>query len=109
MWKKTALTILSLIGFALLAAATFLPCYATSPRETRTRILQEDLFTMRQILDQYTLDHHRHPRSLDDLVAAGYVRQMPVDPMTGRNDTWVWEWSADPKTPGITGINSGHR
>lgn len=100
---------LCLSGFVLLAAAIFLPCYVTSPRETRTRILQQDLFSMRQILDQYTLDHHRRPQSLDDLVAAGYFRQMPVDPMSGRSDTWVLEWSEDPRTPGIIGIHSGHR
>jgi general secretion pathway protein G len=61
---------------------------------------------MRQILDQYTLDHHKHPRSLDDLVAGGYLKQVPSDPMTGRRETWVVEWSDDPKMPGITGIRS---
>jgi general secretion pathway protein G len=61
---------------------------------------------MRQILDQYSLDNHKHPQSLDDLLTAGYLKQMAVDPMTGRNDTWVLEWSDDPMTPGITGIRS---
>jgi general secretion pathway protein G len=109
MWKKTSLITLSLAGFVLITAAIFLPCYVTSPQETRTRILQQELFAMRQVLDQYTLDHQRYPQSLDDLVGAGYLRQMPVDPMTGRSDTWVWEWSGDPKAPGIIGIHSGHR
>jgi general secretion pathway protein G len=61
---------------------------------------------MNQILNQYTLDNHKHPLSLDDLVAAGYLKQMPTDPMAERNDTWVLEWSDDPKTPGIVGIRS---
>ena len=95
---------LSLVGFVLLAAALFFPCYVTSPRETHARILQQDLFIMREIISQYTLEHHRCPQSLDDLVAAGYLKQMPVDPMTGRSDTWVLEWSDDPNTPGIIGI-----
>lgn len=64
---------------------------------------------MRQLLNQYTLDHHRHPQSLDDLVTAGYLRKIPVDPMTRRSNTWVLEWSDDPKTPGIIGIHGGHR
>jgi general secretion pathway protein G len=101
--------VLSLAGFVLLAAAIFLPCYVTRPRESRERVLQQDLFTMRQILDQYTLDNHRHPQSLGDLVTAGYLRQIPVDPMTGRSDTWVLEWSDDSKMPGIVGIHGGHR
>jgi general secretion pathway protein G len=100
--------VLSLAGFVLLAAAIFLPCYVT-PREARARILQQDLFTMRQVLERYTLDHYGRPQSLDDLVAAGYLHQIPVDPMTSRNDTWVLERSDDPKTPGIIGIHSGHR
>ena len=108
MWKKTSLIMLSLAVFVLLAAAIFLPCYVTSPRKTRARILKQDLFTMRQILDQYALDHHRRPQSLDDLVAAGYLRQMPIDPMTGRSDTRVLEWSDDPKAPGIIGIHNVH-
>jgi len=106
MWKKAALITLSLIGLAYLAAEMFGPSYVTSSREARERVLQQDLFNMGQILSQYTLDNHKRPQSLDDLVAAGYLKQVPVDPMTGRNDTWILEWSDDPKTPGITGIRS---
>lgn len=109
MLKRAAIIGLALVGLACVAVELFAPRYVTSPRETRERILQQDLFTMRQILDQYTLHHHRRPQSLDDLVYAGYFRQMPLDPFTGRSDTWVLEWSDDPKTPGIIGIHSGHR
>jgi general secretion pathway protein G len=108
MWKKTALVTLLLIGLAWLAAEMFVPRCVFRPREARERILQQDLFTMRHILRQYTLDNHKHPQSLGDLVAAGYLKQVPADPMTGRNDTWVLEWSDDPQAPGIIGIrNSG--
>ena len=104
MWRKAAPIALSLVGLAWLGAEMFIPRYVTSPREARERVLQQDLFTMRQILSQYTLDNHKRPQSLDDLVAAGYLKQVPVDPITGRNDTWVLEWSRDPKTPGIIDI-----
>src|SRR5262249_10848491 len=109
MLKKTSLIMFSVAGFVLLAAAIFLPCYITNPQEIQVRVLQQDLFAMRQVLDQYTLEHHRHPQSLNDLVAGGYLRQVPVDPMTRRSDTWVLEWSDDPMMPGIIGITSGHR
>ena len=56
MWKKAALITLSLIGLAWLGAEVFVPSYLTSPRVARERVLQQDLFTMRQILSQYTLD-----------------------------------------------------
>jgi general secretion pathway protein G len=109
MWKKGTLIALAVVGLAWLGVKVFVPSHVTSPRENRERILRQDLFTMNQILSQYTLDNHKHPQSLDDLVAAGYLKQMPTDPTTGRSDTWVLEWSDDPKSPGIIGIHSGHR
>jgi general secretion pathway protein G len=62
--------------------------------------------TMRSIFSQYTLDHEKRPQSLDELVSAGYIKKIPPDPMSGRTDTWVLEWSDDPKTPGMVGIRS---
>lgn len=79
-----------------------------SPRKAREHILKQDLFTMRAIVDQYTLDKHRRPQSLDDLVTSGYVKKIPKDPMTGRNDTWIVKCSGDRSAPGIEEIESGH-
>jgi general secretion pathway protein G len=85
----------------------FVPGYVTTPRQAREMQLQHNLITMRAIISQYTLDLQRRPQSLNDFVTAGYIRQMPIDPMTRRNDTWVLEWSNDPKMPGIINIRSG--
>jgi general secretion pathway protein G len=41
------------------------------------------------VISQYTLDKQKAPQSLDDLVSSGYLKQLPVDPTSGRNDTWV--------------------
>ena len=109
MRKKAALIALALVGFAWPAVKIFVPSCVTSRQEARERVLRQDLFTMNQILSKYALDNHKHPQSLDALVASGYLKQMPTDPMTGRSDTWVLEWSGAPKTPGIIGIHSGHR
>ncbi|HZS99259.1 MAG TPA: hypothetical protein VFA40_20915 [Terriglobales bacterium] len=109
MWKKGTLIALALFGLAWLAAKVFVPNYVTSPRENRERTLRQDLFTMNQILNQYTLENHKNPQSLDDLVAGGYLKKIPTDPSSGRSDTWVLEWSDDPKSPGIIGIHGGHR
>jgi general secretion pathway protein G len=64
---------------------------------------------MRSIIGQYTLDHHRRPQSLDDLVTSGYLKEVAPDPMSGRKDTWVLEWSDDPKSPGIIGTHSSRK
>ena len=105
MSKKAVFIGLGLLGIGLLVST--LPTYVTSPRESRARVLAADVATMRAIFSQYTLDHQKRPQSLDELVNAGYIKKIPPDPMTGRTDTWVLEWSDDPKTPGIMGIRSG--
>lgn len=85
----------------------FAPSYVTSPRQAREWTLQQNLDVMRALINQYTVDKQKRPQSLNDLGEAGYIRRTPLDPMTKRNDTWVLEWSNDPKMPGIVNIRSG--
>ncbi len=85
----------------------FVPGYVTSPQQAREWKLHQNLHVMRAILNQYVLDLRRRPQSLNDLVENGYIREIPPDPMTERNDTWVLQWSDDPKMPGITNVRSG--
>jgi general secretion pathway protein G len=103
-WRAVPIA-LGFIALAVLAARY--GGYSDSVTKMRGLTLRQDLFTMRAIVDQFTLDKHRRPQSLTDLVAAGYLKHVPTDPMTGRNDTWILEWSDDPKMPGIIGIRSG--
>ena len=74
----------------------------------RDLTVRQDLLTMRALIGQFTLDKHKLPRSLLDLVAGGYLKEVPTDPMTGRKDTWVLKCSNDPATPGIESIDSGY-
>jgi len=95
------------LGAAVLLVSLFIPVHVDTIRESRERILQNNLQVMRMVIKQYTLDNQKRPQSLNDLVDAGYVSQTPTDPITRRNDTWALEWSTDPKTPGIVNIRSG--
>jgi general secretion pathway protein G len=95
------------LAAAVALASLFVPSYVTTPRQAREFTLQQNLHVMRAILNQYALDLRRRPQSLDDLVEAGYIRWIPADPTTKRNDTWVLEWSDDPRMPGIVNIRSG--
>jgi general secretion pathway protein G len=106
MLKKTALVALGLIALVLLAAELLLPSYVTSPRQARERVLQRDLYAMRTVIRQYTLDKQQRPHSLDDLIVAGYLKDVPIDPATKRKDTWIVECSKDPRAPGIVGIGA---
>jgi general secretion pathway protein G len=108
MLKRAAPVALGLVALALLAAKLFVPSYVTSPRKARERIIRQDLLTMRAVIGQYTLDRRKRPHSLDDLVVAGYLKDVPTDPTTGRRDTWIVECSKDPAAPGIVGIDTGH-
>ena len=88
-----SLLLLSVIGFT-----------STDPRE---RVLRDDSSILRFEIKQYTIDHQKRPQSLSDLVEGGYLKQLPIDPFTGRKDTWVPEFSRDQKNPGITDVRSG--
>jgi general secretion pathway protein G len=107
MRRKAVLGAFALTALALVAAKLFMPRYVTSLRESRQLTLRQNLFTIRAELNQYTLDLHRRPHSLDDLVIAGYLKYVPLDPLTGRKDTWIVECSSDPAAPGIVNISSG--
>ena len=102
MWKKAALTTLALIGIAWLAAEMFFTSYVTSPRESRERILQNDMFEMREILSQYTLDNHKRPQSLNDLVTAGYLKEVPPDPITGGTTHGFWSGPTTRRCPALS-------
>jgi len=66
-----------------------IPAYLQSIKRAREAVLKEDLHTMRSAIDQYTVDKEKAPQTLDDLVQAGYLKVIPVDPMTSRSDTWM--------------------
>ena len=78
-------TTLLVIALALLFPG---PLGADSITGAKEMVLRDDLFTMRSVIDQYTLDKQKAPQSLEDLVAAGYLSSIPIDPFTGRRDTW---------------------
>ena len=83
-----------------------------SELRARESILRQDLLTIRSVIYQYSLDKEKAPQSLQDLIDAGYLKQIPVDPMTNSRDTWqtVQEGtlvSVDQDQPGITDVHSG--
>jgi len=71
-----------------LLAAIAVPAYVQNVRHAREAVLREDLETMRKAIDAYTIDKQKAPQTLDDLVQAGYLKILPVDPFTHRSDTW---------------------
>jgi len=95
-----------------LLAAIAIPSYTNNIRNAKEAVLREDLHTLRGAIDSYTVDKQKAPQALDDLVQAGYLKIMPVDPFTRRSDSWVPVQSdslssIDQTQPGIDDVHSG--
>lgn len=108
----TLIELMIVISIILILVSIAAPIYSTSILRAREAVLKDDLFTMRSVISQYTLDKQRAPQSLDDLVSAGYIKQVPIDPMTNARDTWTVDQedvllSVDQQQPGISDVHSG--
>jgi general secretion pathway protein G len=73
----------------------------------REQVLRDNLYRLRKSIDLYAADHNALPQSLDDLMKAGYLREVPADPMTGKND-WGINLGDDPNARGRRGIADVH-
>ncbi len=97
----------------LILATMSVPIFQLAIVHAREAVLKDDLFTLRKLIDEFTLDKQHPPTSLDDLVEAGYLRAgIPVDPFTGSNDTWHTDVEEVPLNPtqaasGIVDVHSG--
>jgi general secretion pathway protein G len=92
--------------------AMAVPMYQKAIVRAKESVLKNNLFTLRTLIDEYTFDKAKAPQTLDDLVREGYLRQVPVDPMTGTNQTWrlIMEdamASVNQMEPGIFDVRSG--
>src|SRR5215472_1294543 len=77
--------VMAIIGIILSMAV---PIYQKSIIRSKESVLKQNLFTMRTVIDEYTYDKQKAPQSLQDLVQQGYLRAIPVDPMTGSDSSW---------------------
>ena len=100
--------VMAIIGVLAVVA---IPSYVGAVRQAREAVLKEDLHVMRDAIDSFTADKQKAPQSLEDLVTEGYLRSIPVDPMTRAKDTWVTSFSdalhsVDQTDPGIDDVHS---
>ena len=106
----TLLELMVVIFIIMILASIAMPVYNQSVVQARESVLRSNLATLRSVISQYTLDKQKAPQSLDDLVTSGYLRQIPLDPMT-RQPNWevVQEdvmMAVDQQGPGITDVHS---
>jgi general secretion pathway protein G len=104
----TLLELMIVISIIIILASVALPQYQKTIMHARETVLKDDLFKMRSLIDQYSADKGKLPQSLDDLVTAGYMREVPKDPITDNKD-WNIVTGEDPySTEGGTGVTDVH-
>ena len=107
-WTLVELTIV--ISLITVLAAIALVGYRNAITRSREAVLKEDLFRMRDAIDQYYADRGEYPSTLENLVTDGYLRTIPEDPLTGSAETWQTELAeldpADPFAQGIYDVKS---
>lgn len=108
----TLIELMVVISIVVILMSIAIPRYEASIQHARETVLHEDLYTMRSLIDQYTLDKQKAPQSLQELVDAGYLKQIPKDPFTNSRETWVpvtddTIMSPDQTQPGIVDVHSG--
>lgn len=103
-----------MIVMAIIAVlmAVALPKYTRSITRSKESVLKNNLFTLRTVIDEYTYDKQKAPQTLQDLVSDGYLRQIPIDPMTGNAESWrlIMEDAGNTVNqtqPGIFDVRSG--
>ena len=105
----TLLELMIVISILVILAMIAMAQYNRTVLAAREATLREDLYTMRKMIDQYAADKGKLPQSLSDLQTAGYVHDIPVDPMTDAAD-WQVEFGDDPGSAGgeqgVTNVRS---
>jgi general secretion pathway protein G len=108
----TMIELLIVMTVIVVLASMAMVGYRNSVRRSQEAVLKENLFRMRDALDQYYADKNKWPGDLSELVSEGYIREIPEDPMTKSKDTWRTEQAEpDANNPasagGIDNVFSG--
>jgi general secretion pathway protein G len=104
----TLLELMIVITVIIILAAITLPQYQKTIMATREAVLRDDLSKFRSLIDQYAADKQKLPQSLDDLVSAGYMRELPKDPITGQADWTVTTGDDVNSSSGEQGVTDVH-
>ena len=115
-WKRlggfTFVELMVVITIMVIIISMAIPIYNRSIIRAKESVLKNNLFTLRTQIDNYSADKAKAPQNLQDLVTEGYLQKLPVDPMTGNNQSWriVMEdasQSISQSEPGIFDVHSG--
>jgi general secretion pathway protein G len=108
----TLIEMMIVMAIISIMVAIAIPIYQKALTRTKESLLKNNLFTMRTVIDEYTFDKKKAPQSLQDLVSEGYLRAVPIDPITGSDQSWVTVMEdaltqVDQTQAGIWDVHSG--
>jgi len=108
----TMIELLIVMAVITILVSIAVPFYQKSIIRSKESVLRNNLFTLRTVIDEYTMDKGKAPQTLQDLVSDGYLRNVPVDPMTASDQSWktIMEdatTSVSQTEPGIFDVRSG--
>lgn len=108
----TLIELMIVMAIMSILLAIALPIYQKSILRAKESVLRHNLFTLREMIDEYTIDKQQAPETLQDLVSEGYLRQVPQDPITNSDQTWRITMEDTPiggssSSPGIFDVHSG--
>jgi general secretion pathway protein G len=108
----TMIELLVVVSLVIILAGIGMAQYKSGVIRAQEAVLKEDLFRLRDVIDQFYADKQKYPQSLEELVEGGYLRAIPKDPFTGSADTWQpIQAEPDPSNPmaelGIINVKSG--
>lgn len=108
----TMIELMIVMAVITILVSIAVPYYQKTLIRSKESLLRNNLFTLRTVIDEYTIDKGKAPQTLQELVTEGYLRSVPTDPITGSADTWriVMEDgmnSVSQSEPGIFDVRSG--
>jgi len=108
----TMIELMIVMTIIVIIISMAIPMYQRSILRAKESVLKHNLFTLRTVIDEYTYDKQKAPQALQDLVSEGYLRDVPLDPITSSNTSWKLQMeesvsSASQTEPGIFDVRSG--
>jgi general secretion pathway protein G len=108
----TLIELMVVMAIVSVLLAIAVPVYQKSIIRAKESVLRNNLFTLRTMIDEYTIDKQKAPESLQTLVSEGYLRQIPQDPITNSDQTWRVIMEDQPvggstASPGVFDVKSG--
>lgn len=103
--------LLIVMTLVIILASVGMTQYRSSVTRAEEAVLKENLFRMRDAMDQFYADKNKWPADLAELVSEGYIREIPIDPFTKSKESWVTRTAEpdanNPSATGIDNVNSG--